>query len=53
MFFLLFFLILAATASYFFPDWSTVTTLLAAFACVAMLRIALGLFARSPAKKDE
>ena len=47
MFFVLIFLILAATTSYLFPEWSWVTVLLVSFGCVAALRILLGLTSRS------
>lgn len=39
MFFVLIFLILAATTAYLFPEWSWVTVLLVSFGCVAALRI--------------
>lgn len=35
MFFVIIFLALAAFASYLFPNWSWVTTLLVSFGCVA------------------
>jgi len=41
MFFVLIFLILAATTSYLFPEWSWLTVLLASCGCVATLRILL------------
>lgn len=41
MFFVLIFLILAATTSYLFPEWSWATVLLVSFGCVATLRILL------------
>jgi hypothetical protein len=47
MFFALIFLILAATASYLFPEWSWVTVLFASFGCVAALRMLLAVNARS------
>ncbi len=47
MFFVLIFLILAATTSYIFPEWSWVTVLLASFGCVAALRILLAVTSRS------
>jgi len=43
MFFVLIFLILAATTSYLFPAWSWVTVLLVSFGGVATLRILLAL----------
>ena len=53
MFFVLLFLILAASAAHFFPEWSTVTVLLAAFGSVAVLRIAIGLFGRREPAGDK
>ncbi len=47
MFFVLIFLILAATASYLFPEWSWVTVLLVSFGCVATLRILLAVTSRT------
>jgi len=41
MFFALLFLILTLSGAYFFPDWSLGSIALAAFACVAALRLAL------------
>lgn len=47
MFFALIFLILAATTSYLFPEWSWVTVLLVSFGCVVALRILLSVTSRS------
>lgn len=47
MFFVLIFLILAATTSYLFPEWSWLVVLLVSFGCVAVLRMLLGKFAVS------
>ena len=47
MFFVLIFLILAATASYLFPEWSWVTVLLVSFGGVATLRILLAVTSRT------
>jgi hypothetical protein len=47
MFFVLIFLILAATTSYLFPEWSWVTVLLVSFGCVAALRILLAVTSRT------
>ena len=47
MFFVLIFLILAATTSYLFPEWSWVTVLAVSFGCMAALRILLALTPRS------
>lgn len=49
MFFVLIFLILAATTSYFFPEWSALMVLLASLGGVAALRLLLGLNSRSRA----
>lgn len=49
MFFVLIFLILAATTSYFFPEWSIVMVLLASFGGVVALRLLLGRRAHSEA----
>ena len=46
MLFVLLFLILAASAAYIFPEWSTLTVLLVAFGSVATQRIAFGVFSR-------
>ena len=46
MFFVLIFLILAATTSYLFPEWSWVTVLLVSFGCVVTLRILLAVTSR-------
>ncbi len=46
MFFVLIFLILAATTSYLFPEWSWVMVLLVSFGCVATLRILLAVTSR-------
>lgn len=47
MFFVLIFLILAATTSYLFPEWSWATVLLVSFGCIAALRILLLVTSRS------
>ena len=47
MFFVLIFLILAATTSYLFPEWSWVTVLLVSFGCMATLRILLAVTSRT------
>jgi len=47
MFFVLIFLILAATTSYLFPEWSWVTVLLVSFGFVATLRILLAVTSRT------
>lgn len=47
MFFVLIFLILAATTSYLFPEWSWATILLLSLGCVATLRLLLAVGARS------
>lgn len=47
MFFVLIFLIVAATTSYLFPEWSWVTVLLVSFGCVAALRILLAVTSSS------
>lgn len=47
MFFVLIFLILAATTSYLFPEWSWVMVLLVSFGCVAALRILMAMTSRS------
>lgn len=47
MFLVLIFLILAATTSYLFPEWSWVIVLLVSFGCVATLRILLAVTART------
>jgi hypothetical protein len=55
MFFVLIFLILAATTSYLFPEWSWVTVLLVSFGSVATLRILVAvtsLPANSPRKME-
>lgn len=55
MFFVIIFLALAAFASYLFPNWSWVTTLLVSFGCVAAFRLILH-FTGGPAsssKKDK
>ena len=41
MFFVIIFLSLASLASYFFPEWSWATVLLASLGCVVALRLAL------------
>ncbi len=47
MFFMLIFLILAATTSYLFPEWSWAMVLLVSFGCVAALRLFLAVTSRS------
>lgn len=47
MFFVLIFLILAATTSYLFPDWSWGAVLLSSFGAVAVLRLLLAAKSRS------
>lgn len=47
MFFVLIFLILAATTSYLFPEWSWLVVLLVSFGCVAVLRMLLAVTTRS------
>ena len=47
MFFVLIFLILAATTSYLFPEWSWLVVLLVSFGCVAVLRMLLAVTSRS------
>jgi len=47
MFFVLIFLILAATMSYLVPEWSWPVVLLVSFGCVAALRILLAMTSRS------
>lgn len=55
MFFVLIFLILAATLSHLFPEWSWVTVLVASFGGVATLRILLMARSRpgAPSRKTE
>ena len=55
MFFVLIFLILAATMSYLLPEWSWATVLLMSFGCVTTLRILLAVTSRptnSPRKME-
>jgi|GEM_PF-4774208 len=52
MFFVIIFLSLASLASYFFPEWSWATVLLASLGCVVALRLAL-LFADRSNKAAE
>jgi phage-related holin len=47
MFFVLIFLILSATTSYLFPEWSWATVLLVSLGCLAVLRILLAVTSRS------
>lgn len=47
MFLVLILLILAATTSYLFPEWSWVTVLLVSFGFVATLRILLAVTSRT------
>lgn len=53
MFFVLLFLILAASASYVFPEYSGLSILLVSLGCVATLRILLALTARSGKKPTQ
>jgi len=46
MFFAILFLTLTLSGAYFFPDWSWGSIALAAFACVAALRLALLVLAK-------
>ncbi len=52
MFFVIIFLSLASLVSYFFPEWSWATVLLASLGCVVALRLAL-LFADRSNKAAE
>lgn len=52
MFFALFFLILAASGTYLFPDWPFSNIALAAFAGAAALRLLLLLWPTGQAGKD-
>lgn len=55
MFLVLIFLILAATTSYLFPEWSWGVVLLMSFGCVATMRIVLAVTsrtARAPRSKE-
>lgn len=53
MFLVLIFLILAATTSYLFPEWSWVMVLLVSFGSVATLRILLSVTSRAGSASRE